>query len=203
MKRRLLILFTLLAFLGVLRYENVVHAEDCGACGPNWNTCVAQAESALFTCNWAAEDAYNLCMADGNPQYVCVWGQFAAEMACDTTHDNAVNSCTNAYNLCLMTCDGGGGSGGGGGTQSCVSPAMGNGYSAMCVDQYGSMLNSCIENGATAFDGWNVDTSGLENCLANSSPSDCCRDQISIIIQARCGCNRHPQNPDCKTCYSF
>src|SRR5258707_358777 len=119
MKRRLLILFTLLAFLGLLKHENVVHAEDCAACGPNWNTC------------------------------------------------------------------------------------MGNGYSASCVSQYGGMLDSCIADGAAAFDGWNVDTSGLETCLANSSPTDCCRDQIKIIIMQRCGCNRDPRNPDCKSCFSF
>jgi hypothetical protein len=202
MKRRLLILFTLLAFLGLLRHENVVHADDCAACGPNWNTCMAQAEAALFTCNWAALDGYDLCRADGNPPGQCIDAMDRALAACETSHDNALNSCTNAYNLCLMSC-GGGGSGGGGFTQSCVSPAMGNGYSAMCVTQYGGMLASCIDSGAAAFDGWNVDTSGLENCLANSSPSDCCRDQISIIIQARCGCNRDPRNPDCKTCYSF
>ena len=202
MKRRLLILLLLLACLGILRTEDTVQADDCYNCLTSYQQCGNSASSAFSSCEFSALIDWEICMLSNlsstcNPPYQqaldnCVSGYEYATLACEQT-----------YSSCLYANCGGGGGGGGGGTQSCESPAMGNGYSAMCVAQYGSMLSSCIDNGAAAFDGWNIDTSGLETCLANAGANDCCRDFIKIVIEQRCGCNRDQRNPDCKACFSF
>jgi len=204
MKRRLLILFTLVALLVVLRTGEVVRADACTNCGTVYASCTDDAASNFEVClDLYAQGVYDVCIYNGGMEATCQQDRANAIDECQNNYNELTNMCQANFNSCVASnCSNGGY--GGSATFSCEPPAVGNGYSASGVALYAGLLDSCVASGADAFNGWNVDTSGYTNCMAGTGdPNLCCRGQISLIIQARCGCNRDPRNSDCKTCYSF